>query len=83
MSKMIGYIREPQTATEAEDIIHKIAKAFKMEAIVISQADFDDKMGTEDWNEDKMSKAVSTATEEVADHVGFAIDNAIWELNRK
>lgn len=75
-------IKQPKTAYEAETLIHEIAKEFKMEAIVITPADFEDKMGTEGWTDEKMNKAVNMATDEVAEHVGFAIDNAIWEINR-
>ena len=73
--------KQPKTAHEAQDLIHEIAKKFNMTAIVIGHADFDDMMGTEKWTNEKVDKAIEIATDEVAEHVGFAIDNAIQEIN--
>lgn len=75
--------KQPKTAHEAQDLIHEIAKKFDMTAIVIGHADFDDMMGTEGWTKEQTDKAVEIATDEVAEHVGFALDNAIHEINNR
>lgn len=80
MSKPLS-IKYPSTEDEAIEICIQLAEAFRFKFVLIQKSDFEDMMGTEEWTEEDYKNAVEIATDEVGEGAGFAIQNAIEEIN--
>jgi hypothetical protein len=66
---------------EAHDYLYKVGKKYGILFVSVSTDDFAEQMGTEDWTEKDCKNASEWAIEQIAENVGYVMDNAIEVIN--
>lgn len=74
-------IPNPQNEEEAINLCVELSGRFKFWCVFIQKSDFQDHEGTENWTEEHYENATELAGEEVADQVGYALQNSIETIN--
>jgi hypothetical protein len=74
-------IKYPKNQAEAIDTAFQLASVFDFKVIALSQEDYDDQMGTENWTKKDYEKARLIALEDICDGIGYAIDESIICVN--
>jgi len=75
-------MKKPKDIDEALEIVHQLSKQFRFETIIISERDFDDTMGTENWTKKDYDKAIYNATDTLCEELGFVLDETICYINQ-
>jgi predicted SAM-dependent methyltransferase len=75
-------IKYPKTQDEAFELVFKLCKEFKFQAVLLSQDDFQEHFGTEKWTQQDYQQAVEIALEELCEQVGYVVDEALIQVNK-